>query len=77
MFCINVHIDEMLMSEKNKALGINTIRIISLCYSWKDILVSDSCLAKYWRNLFVFCIKVEIDEMLLLVKNNGLGVNFL
>ena len=27
------------------------------------------------RNLFMFCINVDIDETLLLEKNNGLGLN--
>ena len=29
------------------------------------------------RNLFIFCIKVDIDEILLLEKNKGLGINCL
>ena len=31
MFCINADIDEMLLLEKNKDTGINSVRVISLC----------------------------------------------
>ena len=32
IFCINVDIDKMLLLQKNEGLGINSFRIISLCY---------------------------------------------
>ena len=33
IFCINVDIDKMLLFDKNKSLGINSFRVISLCNS--------------------------------------------
>ena len=39
IFCINVDIDELLMTDKNRGLGVNSFRVISLCNSWKGVLV--------------------------------------
>ena len=39
IFCINVDIDELLLIDKNKGLGINSFRVISLYNSWKGVLV--------------------------------------
>ena len=40
------------------------------------VLGSASYLTKYsLRNLFIFCINVDIDKMLLSDKNKGLGIN--
>ena len=33
MFCINIDSGGMLQLEKNKGLGVNFFRVISLCYS--------------------------------------------
>ena len=38
IFCINGDIDEMLLLEKNKGLGINSFRVISFHYSLKVAL---------------------------------------
>ena len=40
-------------------------------------MVSASYLAKYFRNIFIFCINLDIDEVLLLDKNKGLKINSL
>ena len=45
---------------------------LSICY----VLVSASyILLNNLRKVFIFCINVVIDKMLLLDKNKGLGVN--
>ena len=64
----------MLLLDKTKGLGFDSFRIISLCNSWKGILVSDSYLAKLFKKYFhIFFINVDIDEMLLSEINKGLG----
>ena len=73
--------DEMLLLDKNKGLGISSFRVISLCNSRKGVLVSASyasyllVLLYNLRNLFIFCINVDIEEILLLDKNNSTGIN--
>ena len=46
IFCINIDIDKMLLIDKNKGLGFNSFRVISLCNSCKGVLVSASQLGK-------------------------------
>ena len=60
----------MLLSEKNKGLGVNSVRVISLCYSWKGAFLSCQIIS----GIFLFCRNVDIDKVLLLDKNEGQGV---
>ena len=51
IFFINIDIDEVLLLDKNKDLGINSFRVIFLCNSWKGILVS----ASYYTPTYKVC----------------------
>ena len=50
IFCINVDIDQMLLLDKNKGLGINSFIVISLWISWNYFRQNDSFfhLAIFW-----------------------------
>ena len=52
--------------------GILLLHCLSICLS---VLGSASLLLSSLRNLFIFCINVDIDKMLLSDKIKGLGVN--
>ena len=47
IFCINVDIDEMLLLQKKKGLGVNAFRVISLCYYCK-IPLAWICIVHAW-----------------------------
>ena len=65
----------MLLREKNKDLGVKALRVINLCNSRKGVLISASFnLLNNYRNI-IFCINIDIDEVLLLDKNKDLGIN--
>ena len=68
---MNIDIDEVLLVDKNKGLGVSSFRVISLCNPWFSFLIF--ILIYNFRNLFIFCINVDTDKMLLLDKNKGLG----
>ena len=61
----------MLLLEKNKSL---VVRDISLCYSWKGILVSAACSAirQFKESFSFFCITVHMNEMFLLKESKGI-----
>ena len=63
----------MLLSENNVDQGVNSFRIISLSNSWKGVSVSASYLANNLEFFFIFCIHIDIDEVLLQHKYKGLG----
>ena len=75
IFCIKVDIDELLMLNKNKGLGVNSLRVISLYILEKVFWFLLLVLVNTSRNLFIFCINLDIDKMLLLYKNKDLGIN--
>ena len=60
MFCIN----KLLMLQKKKGQGINTVIVIPLCNSL--ISGTRSILLNNFRNLVIFCMTVDIDMLLLL-----------
>ena len=43
---MNINVDEMLLSEKKKGIGVDSFTVISLSCSCKGVLISDSYLAK-------------------------------
>ena len=65
----------MLLLAKNNGLVVNSFRVISLLsleeVFWFLLLI----LLNNFRNLFIFCINFDIDEVLLLDKNKDLGIN--
>ena len=65
--------------DKKQGLGFNSLRIIFPCSSWKCtfwfLLLILLILLNNFRNLLIFCIKVDIDKLLLLYKNKDLGGN--
>ena len=66
IFCINVDIHEMLLLQKKKGQGLNTV--IPLCNSLMlvTLLFFLSILLNNFRNLVIFC--MNIDKLLLLWK---------
>ena len=66
IFCINVHIHQMLLLQKKKGQGINTVMVIPFCNSLMSIiLLFFLCiLLNSFRNLVVFCLNVDIDKLL-------------
>ena len=70
--------DEVLLLDENKDLGNSSFRVISLCNSQKVFLFLHLIiliLLNNFRNLFIFCIYIDIEEVLLLDKNNCVVVN--
>ena len=67
-FCINVDVHEMLLLQKKKGQGINTVIVIPHCNSLMSVthLVFLSILLNNFRNLVIFCMNADIDKMLLL-----------
>ena len=70
----------MLLLEKNKGQGTNkcSCYIIPLCNPLKVVVtlfVRNRTLVSNIRNLIIFCINVDIHEMLLLQKNKGQRIN--
>ena len=61
------------MLEKNKGLGVLQsyfpLFFLKTCFLLLILLNS-------LRNLFIFCVNVDIDEILLLQNNKGQRVNF-
>ena len=82
LVCINVDIHELLLLQKKKGKGINTVIVIPLCNSlmsitllfFLPILFFLHILISSIRNLNTFCINVHIHEMLLLQKKKGQGI---
>ena len=70
IFCINVDIYEMLLLQKKKGQGINTVIVIPLCNSLMSVtlLFFLSILLNNFRNLVIFCRNVDIEKSLLLWK---------
>ena len=68
IFCINVDIHEMLLLQKKKDQGINTVIVIPLCNSLMSVtfLFFLFILLNNFRNLVIFCMTVDIDKLLLL-----------
>ena len=68
IFCINVDIHEMLLLQKKKCQGINTVIVIPLCNSLMSVTLFFflSILLDNFRNLVIFCMSVDIDKLLLL-----------
>ena len=68
LFCINVYIHEMLLLQKKKGQGINTVIVIPLCNSLMTVtLLFFLCiLLNSFRNLVIFCMIVDIDKVVLL-----------
>ena len=62
IFCINVDIYEMLLLQKKKGQGINTVIVIPFCNSFMSItlLYFLSILLNNFRNLVIFCMNVDI-----------------
>ena len=54
IFCIKVDIDELLMLNKNKGLGVNSLRVISLYILEKVFWFLLLVLVNNSRNLFIF-----------------------
>ena len=67
IFCINVDIHEMLLLQKKKGQGINTVIVIPLCDSLMSVTLTFflSVLLNNFRNLVIFCMNVDIDKLLL------------
>ena len=67
IFCINVHIHQMLLLQKKKGQGINTVIVIPLCNSLLLVtfLFFLCILLNSLRNLVIFYMNVEIDKLLL------------
>ena len=86
---INVDIDEMQLLEKIKGPPHKLcIRYVCVCWGWGaggglyTVLTRPSVrmsirygLVPASRNLLMFCINADIDEMLLLEKNKDTGIN--
>ena len=68
IFCISVHIYQMLLLQKNKGQGINIVIVIALCNSLMSVtlLFSLCILLKSFKNLVIFCMNVDIVQLLLL-----------
>ena len=77
IFCINIDIDDVLLLDINKGLGFIPIELFPLVILEKVfwfLLLIPLIFLNNSRNHFIFCI--NIDKMLLLDKNKGLGVSF-
>ena len=72
IFCINIDIDELLLSDKNKGLGVNFLELFPFIIIEKVFWFLLLILLNIFRNLFTFCIYHDIDEVLLLDKNKCL-----
>ena len=72
IFCMNFDIHEMLLLQRKKGQGINTVVVILLCNSLMSVtlLFFLSILLNNLRNLEIFCMNVDIYKLLL-------GWNFL
>ena len=70
LFCINVHIHQMLLLQKKKGQEINTVIVIPLCnFLMSVMLLFFLCiLLDSFRNLLILCMNVDIDKLLLLLK---------
>ena len=70
ILCMIVDIYEMLLLQKKKGQGINTVILIPLCNSlmFVTLLFFLSILLNNLRNLVIFCMNVDTDKVLLLWK---------
>ena len=73
VFCKNVDTDKMQLLHKNKGLGVNFFRVISLCNSLNSFWFLLLILLRTFRNHFVFCINIDTDEVLQLDINKSLN----
>ena len=74
IFCINLDIDKGLLLLKMKGLGLIPLELFPFVILEKAVWFLLLILLNNFRNLFTFCIKVDIDEVSLLDKNKGLDV---
>ena len=74
IFCINLDIDKALLLHKKEGLGLIPLELFPFVILEKVFWFLFLILLNNFRNLFTFCIKVDIDEVSLLDKNKGLKV---
>ena len=73
IFYIMADIDEVMLIDKTKGQRLNSFRVFSLCNSkkkafWFLLLI----VLNNFRNLFIFCITIDIDKILLSDKSKGI-----
>ena len=75
IFCINFDIDKALLTDKNKGLGFIALELFPFVILKKAFWFLLLILLDNFRILFIFCINVDSDEVLLFDKKKGLGFN--
>ena len=68
IFCRNLDIDKVLLLHKKKGLGVNSFELFPFVILEETFWFLLLVLQNNFRNLFTFCIKVDVDEVSLLDK---------
>ena len=76
IFSINFDIDKILMLDKNRGHMLIPLELFHFVVLEKMFWCPLLMLLNNFRNLFIFCINIDIDEVLLLDKNKDLGLIF-